>query len=258
MKNNSNFGSIFNPSLYKKQVLEFYRECFERHGEKIISSGFDQYRENQWTLPHPIDGFLQTRGKMIVIELRASKRLEDEEIKKIIDDRFRPLGRRRKIIGIIESYKGFHEVPLKTLSFEDYPVVLTKSNTIIACNNQARWDKMVRRCFSSFFTPNHGNNNNNKDSKRGNRRNDKNYKMLAFILSGSVRMKIFAFLLKGSSYTSEIARAEELNFSSVTRSLRELEEKSVVKCTTPLCTRRKFYELTPKALKLKDDVLKRL
>lgn len=83
--------------------------------------------------------------------------------------------------------------------------------------------------------------------------------MLAFILNGSVRIRIYSCLFnQPKSYAYEIARIETINVSSVIRSLKELEARNVIKCLNPASKRRRFYKLTPEALKLKDDVLFRL
>lgn len=92
-----------------------------------------------------------------------------------------------------------------------------------------------------------------------NHNNEKDYDMLAFILSGSVRIRIYVYLVeKPGSYAYEISRNEHIDVSSVFRSLRALKSRDVVKCLNPKSKRRKLYQLTPKALKLKDDVLRRL
>ncbi|MFX0086336.1 MAG: hypothetical protein ACFFAU_11690 [Candidatus Hodarchaeota archaeon] len=41
---------------------------------------------------------------------------------------------------------------------------------------------------------------------------EKDYNMLGFILSGEVRMKIFAFLLKNPSFAYEIAKSLYLKY----------------------------------------------
>lgn len=82
--------------------------------------------------------------------------------------------------------------------------------------------------------------------------------MLAFILSGSVRIKTFATLAVGSSYACEIARKNNLRVASIYRALRDLQAKNVIKCRNPDSKRRKFYDLTERAQELKEEVLKRL
>lgn len=81
--------------------------------------------------------------------------------------------------------------------------------------------------------------------------------MLAFILSGSVRIKIFVYLCKKVSYASEIARNESLSVTSVARSMKEMERVGVVECVNPNSKRQKFYRLTRDALKLKEYVIKK-
>lgn len=83
----------------------------------------------------------------------------------------------------------------------------------------------------------------------------KDYEMLAYILSGKVRRLIYFFLCKQpESYAYEIANNINVDISYVTRSLRDLIANKVVQCLNPDSQRRKFYKLTPTALKLKNDV----
>lgn len=81
--------------------------------------------------------------------------------------------------------------------------------------------------------------------------------MLAFILNGSVRIRIFAYLSKKVSYASEIARNESLSINSVVRAMKAMERGGVVKCVNPNSKRHKFYSLTNSALKLKEYVIRR-
>ena len=81
-------------------------------------------------------------------------------------------------------------------------------------------------------------------------------KIIAFILSGSVRMKVFAYLTSKPSYAFKIAEDSELNASSVIRSLKDMKEMNIVECINPCSYRRKYYQLTSRALKLKEKILK--
>ena len=81
--------------------------------------------------------------------------------------------------------------------------------------------------------------------------------MLAFILNGSVRIKVFTYLSKKVSYASEIARNESLSVNSVVRSVKEMEKEGVVECVNPNSKRQKFYRLTHNAFKLKEYVIRR-
>lgn len=83
------------------------------------------------------------------------------------------------------------------------------------------------------------------------------YEMLAFILNGSIRLKIFINLLEKPNYTYRLARNEKLNVSSAARTIREMEREKIIKCITPT-KRKKFYQLTEKALLLKEEVLSSL
>ncbi|MFX0052503.1 MAG: hypothetical protein ACFFAJ_09280 [Candidatus Hodarchaeota archaeon] len=87
---------------------------------------------------------------------------------------------------------------------------------------------------------------------------EKDYEMLSFILDGNLRKKIYSLLIKRPSYAWEIAKKEKLNVSSVLRALRDLDKNKVILCLNPKSRRHKFYELTPEALNLKDEVLNSL
>ncbi len=255
MKYPSNTNDIPSLILFKNKVLKHYQTILEKHQKKVLSSGFNQYREETWVHTYPVGGFLEIPGRLILFEVNTSAPFNDDDIQSIFTFQFRPLSNRKKIVGIIENPLGFHEIKSDALSFEDYPVILTKNNELIYSNQNAQRDTLTKRCLfpkCEVIT----------ESVKTNVvqpvNNDKDYNMLAFILDGSVRMKTYVRLLKGPSYAYQIATEEKLLLTSVTRSLQDLLKEAVIECITPKKRRRKFYRLTPSALKLQEDVLKHL
>lgn len=73
----------------------------------------------------------------------------------------------------------------------------------------------------------------------------------AFIIRSNYRKKVFLELSKPQR-PSQIAKALNLRLTHVTRALRELNQKSLVKCLNPKESFGRFYELTPKG----ENVLK--
>ncbi|MHA2246680.1 MAG: hypothetical protein ACXADY_17185 [Candidatus Hodarchaeales archaeon] len=250
MKDNLNEAGIYNPTLYKKEVMKTIRLRLKKSNIEVLSSGFNKYNKTKWGSSHPIDDYLQVHGRLIAIEVRTRTQLEENEIKKIISDRFRPLSKKMKVIGIIESHQGFKESALKTISYEDNPVVLTQHNISITCNNCARWDKLVKKVLFPQL-------DNQKNREDTNQRNEKDYDMIACILSGSVRKKIYVRLLEEPSFAYEIAKKEKLHISSVSRAIHNLLQEGVIQRVSRK-KKPKFVKLTPAAFKLKGDVLDRV
>ncbi len=73
----------------------------------------------------------------------------------------------------------------------------------------------------------------------------------AFVIRSSYRKKVFLELSKPQR-PSKIAKTLGLRLTHVTRSLRELKQKSLVKCLNPKESFGRFYELTSKG----ENVLK--
>ncbi len=73
----------------------------------------------------------------------------------------------------------------------------------------------------------------------------------AFIIRSNYRKRVFLELSKPQR-PSQIAKTLDLRLTHVTRALRELKEKTLVKCLNPKESFGRFYELTPKG----ENVLK--
>jgi|SRR3989344_7847579 len=68
--------------------------------------------------------------------------------------------------------------------------------------------------------------------------------MTPWVISGRVRRRVLLRLLKSPAIPSFIATQLRLHRESVSRSLRCLERKKLVKCTTKTASRVHFYALT--------------
>ena len=75
--------------------------------------------------------------------------------------------------------------------------------------------------------------------------------LTAYIIRSNYRKKVF-FELSKPQRPSQIAKTLDLRITHVTRALRELKQKSLVKCLNPKESFGRFYELTPKG----ENVLK--
>lgn len=75
--------------------------------------------------------------------------------------------------------------------------------------------------------------------------------LTAFVIRSNYRKKVFLELSKPQR-PSQIARTLGLRITHVTRSLRELKQKNLIKCLNPKESFGRFYELTSKG----ENVLK--
>lgn len=73
----------------------------------------------------------------------------------------------------------------------------------------------------------------------------------AFIVRSSYRKKVFLELSKPQR-PSQIAKALDLRLTHITRALRELKQRDLVKCLNPKETMGRYYQLTSKG----ENVLK--
>ena len=75
----------------------------------------------------------------------------------------------------------------------------------------------------------------------------------AFIIRSSYRKRVFLELSKPQR-PSKIAKTLDLRLTHVTRALRELKHKSLVKCLNPKESFGRFYELTSKGENVMKEV----
>jgi predicted transcriptional regulator len=67
---------------------------------------------------------------------------------------------------------------------------------------------------------------------------------VSFLIASSYRKKIASCLLDGPKTPSAIAKQTNIRIEHVTRAIRELEERKLVKCLTPGSRRGRLYEIT--------------
>jgi len=84
-----------------------------------------------------------------------------------------------------------------------------------------------------------------------------NYPLLSFILRGGRRKSILLCLDK-PKIPKEIAKECNLSIHNVSKSLKELSNKSLISCKNPKDKFYRFYELTKKGRKLTDEIKPRL
>ena len=94
-----------------------------------------------------------------------------------------------------------------------------------------------------------------KDCSKSVQKENNSKDMSEFILSGSVRMEVFVYLISKPSYAFKIAEDRNLNFSSVIRTLKDMKKMNIVECINPNSYRRKYYQLTSKAFELREKIL---
>jgi DNA-binding MarR family transcriptional regulator len=73
--------------------------------------------------------------------------------------------------------------------------------------------------------------------------------LASFALSHARKICLLA-LATGPKVPSAIASAAGMNLSHISRALRELSEKGLVKCLTPNLTKNKIYQITPTGLEV--------
>jgi len=67
---------------------------------------------------------------------------------------------------------------------------------------------------------------------------------VSFLIASSYRRKIMSCLINGPKTPSAISKQTNIRIEHVTRAIRELEEKNLVKCLTPRSRRGRLYEIT--------------
>lgn len=76
-----------------------------------------------------------------------------------------------------------------------------------------------------------------------------NYSLISFILRGERRKKIFLCLNK-PKIPKEIAMECKVSIHNVSKSLKELSDKGLIKCRNPKDKFYRFYEITKKGKEL--------
>lgn len=80
--------------------------------------------------------------------------------------------------------------------------------------------------------------------------------LLEFVGSGKHRRGCLRLLTGGGMTPGELSQRMEVNISQASRTLRELEEKELVRCTTPRSTKGRIYELTEEGRKVEHRLIR--
>ena len=78
--------------------------------------------------------------------------------------------------------------------------------------------------------------------------------LVAFVLSGKVRVKILRILSKSKKTPTILADDVQTHQSTTSRTLKDLEEKGLVECLTPNNKRSRIYTTTAKGKKVYEEV----
>lgn len=70
------------------------------------------------------------------------------------------------------------------------------------------------------------------------------WNLVSFVVSSNLRFKVLIELNKGKKTPTELAKITKQSISHVSTSLKELEEKKLVRCLTPERRKGKYYEVT--------------
>jgi DNA-binding MarR family transcriptional regulator len=77
--------------------------------------------------------------------------------------------------------------------------------------------------------------------------------LVSFAQSHARKVCLLA-LATGPKIPTAIASAAGMNLSHISRALRELSEKGLVKCLTPNLTKNKIYQITPSGLEISEKL----
>ena len=72
---------------------------------------------------------------------------------------------------------------------------------------------------------------------------DQLYSLISFVKISKNRLSLIKELEEKPFFPSELVRRLKINFSTVSKNLRQLEEKDIVFCITPGVKKGKFYSL---------------
>jgi len=70
------------------------------------------------------------------------------------------------------------------------------------------------------------------------------WNLVSFVTSSRLRFKILIELNKSKKTPSELSRIIKSPISHISSTMKELEEKNLIKCLTPERRKNKFYEIT--------------
>jgi len=77
---------------------------------------------------------------------------------------------------------------------------------------------------------------------------------ISFIISGKLRFTILLSLKKSPKTPSELKVELGTQISNISKTLRELESRGLIKCLTPERRKNKFYSITDKGLTILEEI----
>jgi DNA-binding MarR family transcriptional regulator len=77
------------------------------------------------------------------------------------------------------------------------------------------------------------------------------------IIASLQRQKILRILVGRPSTPKELSRILDMHLSQVSRSLKQMERRNLVKCTTPNLRKGRFYIITARGKEALDNLVKR-
>ncbi|MHA1978993.1 MAG: hypothetical protein ACXABU_12605 [Candidatus Hodarchaeales archaeon] len=242
MNKNKSINKKNDQNEYRKKILS----CFERmiaNSQKILSSGIELFQSER-RKDFCIDAYIETIGIVVGIETRTGIKLTSHDVSSILQERFDPLSNEVAIIAIIDSDIGFDIDASENLPNDNYIILLTHQTKLVAINQKITPNiRLVEDIFKYLKIPN-----------RENLIEKDYYKLLAFVNDGVIRKIVYKALLSRPKYAYEIAREANVSAVSVCRAITALKKNGLIKCLNPDSKRRKYNQLTSKALYLKDEI----
>ena len=77
-----------------------------------------------------------------------------------------------------------------------------------------------------------------------------------YVLASRYRKIVLKFLLEGPRTPTQIANESGCNVSHISRSLRELEKRNLIKCLTPARRKGKIYSITKLGINVAKEIQK--
>lgn len=75
-----------------------------------------------------------------------------------------------------------------------------------------------------------------------------------FVLSSQIRFTILSFLSRNSCTPTQLAKTFQKHLSHISRALKELENKDLVICNSPLNSKPRVYQLTNDGTELLKEI----
>lgn len=79
---------------------------------------------------------------------------------------------------------------------------------------------------------------------------------VSFVMSGKLRFRILIELKNSHKTPSDLATLFKVPISHISKTIKELEEKDLVKCLTPERRKMKLYMITKKGIEILNEINK--